>query len=89
MTHDEIKAAVKLLKANPIGDYWKPKNIGEFTAQRIEANQLGCRMYLLGQENGLDDLYCYGTGCVYLQLSRVPNTHWLNESGYTYMVWKD
>ena len=89
MTHQELMEARKVLKAEPIEEYWKPKDIGICKAQRIEADQLGCKMYLISQENSLLDLYCYGIGSMYLQIGRVPNTLWFEESGYTYMLWKE
>ena len=89
MDKKEIIKALNILKKEPIEEYWKPKNIGVCTAQRIESHQVSCPMYLIGQHDGLQDMYCYGIGCIYLQVGRVPNTHWMNESGHTYMLWKD
>lgn len=87
MTHQELMKALKVLKTEPIEEFWTPKNIGVCMAQRIEANQLGCAMYLISEDDGLQDLYCYGIGSMYLQVGRVPNTTWYEESGYTYMLW--
>lgn len=91
-TRDELMELVSTLSSNPIEEMWKPCDLGWCTVQRIESNQVGGRMYRLSVSDvdGSMDLYCEGgNGEVYLQIGRMPNTHWLDEGGYTYMCWKN
>lgn len=87
--YQEIKEAVKLLMVNPIEEKWQPKNLGICKAQRIDCSHMPNRTYLMCKDKNKNDvLYGYGVRCVYVQIGRVPNTHWLEESGNTYMLWK-
>ena len=91
-THDEIRKLVSILKENPIEEMWKPYDLGWCKVQRVEANQTSGRSYLLSDPHDMSspqDMYSDGNnGTIYLQIGRMPNTHWLDESGYTYMCWK-
>lgn len=91
-THDEIKKLVLILKENPIEEMWKPYDLGWCKVQRVEANQTSGRSYLMSDPHNMtapQDMYSDGNnGTIYLQIGRMPNTHWLDESGYTYMCWK-
>ena len=91
-THDEIKKLVSILKENPIEEMWKPYDLGWCKVQRVEANQTSGRSYLMSDPHNMtapQDMYSDGNnGTIYLQIGRMPNTHWLDESGYTYMCWK-
>ena len=91
-THDEIKELVSILKENPIEEMWKPYDLGWCKVQRVEANQTSGRSYLMSDPHNMtapQDMYSDGNnGTIYLQIGRMPNTHWLDESGYTYMCWK-
>ena len=87
--YQEIKEAVKLLMINPIEEMWQPKDLGICKAQRVDCSQMPNRTYLMGKGvDGNDVIYGYGVRSVYVQMGRKPNTHWLEESGYTYMLWK-
>lgn len=89
LTHDEIKKAVEYLKENPIEVMWTPENIGVCIAQRVRCDSMVGRTYIMDiWDDGLQTLYSYGVRCVYVQIGREPNTHWLTESGRTYMLWK-
>ena len=90
-SHDEIVKLVSILKQNPITEMWKPCNLGFCMVQRIEANHMSGKNYLISQnEDGTDNLYeKEHNGIVLIQIGRTPNTHWLEESGSTYMVWKE
>ena len=83
---DEINQLVSFLQENPIIDMYKPINLGYCKVQRIPANEVGGRQGMLNDRV----LISYGStdGSVYLQIDRKPNTHWMEESGYTYMAWK-
>ena len=91
-THDEIKKLVSILKERPIEEMWKPYDLGWCKVQRVEANQTSGRSYLISDPHNMtdpQDMYSDGNnGTIYLQIGRMPNTHWLDESGYTYMCWK-
>lgn len=91
-TNDEIKKLVSILKERPIEEMWKPYDLGWCKIQRVEANQTSGRSYLLSDPHDMSspqDMYSDGNnGTIYLQIGRMPNTHWLDESGYTYMCWK-
>lgn len=91
-SHDEIKTLVSILKENPIEEMWKPYDLGWCKVQRVEANQTSGRSYLISDPHDMtnpQDMYSDGNnGTIYLQIGRMPNTHWLDESGYTYMCWK-
>ena len=93
-THDEIMKLLEILKQNPIEERWKPYDFGFCKVQRVEANNASGTHYLLNPSktydpNRPDDSYCDGNnGTIYLQIGRLPNTHWLDDSGYTYMCWK-
>lgn len=91
-THDEIKKLVSILKERPIEEMWKPYDLGWCKVQRVEANQTSGRSYLMSDPHNMtapQDMYSDGNnGTIYLQIGRMPNTHWLDESGYTYMCWK-
>ena len=91
-THDEIKKLVSILKERPIEEMWKPYDLGWCKVQRVEANQSSGRSYLISDPHNMtdpQDMYSDGNnGTIYLQIGRMPNTHWLDESGYTYMCWK-
>lgn len=43
---------------------------------------------VFGQWADIEKNVCIGVRCVYVQIGREPNTHWLTESGRTYMLWK-
>ena len=91
-THDEILKLVSILKENPIDEMWKPYDLGWCKVQRVEANQAGSRVSLLSKPHNIsspEDCYSKGVnGELFLQIGRMPNTHWREESGYTYMCWK-
>lgn len=93
-SHNEIMKLVEILKQNPIEERWKPKDLGFCKVQRVESNQANGKTYLLSpskpyDSNKPEDLYTEGhNGTIYLQIGRLPNTHWLDDSGYTYMCWK-
>lgn len=91
-THDEIRKLVSILKERPIEEMWKPYDLGWCKVQRVEANQTSGRSYLMSDPHNMtapQDMYSDGNnGTIYLQIGRMPNTHWLDESGYTYMCWK-
>ena len=91
-SHDEIKTLVSILKENPIEEMWKPYDLGWCKVQRVEANKASGRSYLISDPHDMtnpQDMYSDGNnGTIYLQVGRMPNTHWLDESGYTYMCWK-
>jgi hypothetical protein len=83
---DEINQLVSFLQENPIKDMYKPINLGYCKVQRIPANEVSGRKGMLNDRV----LISYGStdGSVYLQIDRDINTHWMEESGYTYMAWK-
>ena len=91
-THDEIMKLVEILKQNPIEERWKPYDLGFCKVQRVEANQASGRSYLISDPHDMtnpQDMYSDGNnGEIFLQIGRLPNTHWLDDSGYTYMCWK-
>ena len=63
----------------------------EMRAKNLLTMRCG-RSYLLSDPHNMtapQDMYSDGNnGTIYLQIGRMPNTHWLDESGYTYMCWK-
>ena len=88
---EEVKHLVTLLKQKPLQDMWKPVDCGFCKVQRVEANNMSGRCSLLNRnDDGTDDLYKEEkNGITLVQIGRKPNTHWLEDSGYTYMAWKD
>ena len=88
MTHDEIIEAIEILKANPIEQMWKPKDFGKFEAERIPCDEMSGSSFICNEHDGLQDLYQHELDGVRIQVNRKPNTHWLEESGQTYLVWK-
>ena len=88
---EEVKHLVTLLKRKPLQDMWNPVDCGFCKVQRVEANNMSGRCSLLNRnDDGTDDLYKEEiNGITLVQIGRKPNTHWLEDSGYTYMAWKD
>ena len=88
---EEVKHLVTLLKRKPLQDMWNPVDYGFCKVQRVEANNMSGRCSLLNRnDDGTDDLYKEEiNGITLVQIGRKPNTHWLEDSGYTYMAWKD
>lgn len=88
---EEVKHLVALLKQKPLQDMWKPVDCGFCKVQRVEANNMSGRCSLLNRnDDGTDDLYKEEiNGITLVQIGRKPNAHWLEDSGYTYMAWKD
>lgn len=88
---EELKHLVTLLKRKPLQDMWNPVDCGFCKVQRVEANNMSGKCSLLNRnDDGTDDLYKEGiNGITLVQIGRKPNTHRLEDSGYTYMAWKD
>ena len=88
---EEIRNLVTILKENPIEEMWKPRNLGFCMVQRVDARSTGtgpCSI-LNQNEDGSDDLYEEEiNGITIIEVGRMPNVPWYEESGAAYMAWK-
>ena len=86
-TINEIKELARMLMEHPVEETWKPQYYGFCQVQRVEADQTPGRMSLLSR----DPYITYAktsNNQLFIQIGRKPNTHWLDNDGYTYMAWK-
>ncbi len=91
-TAKEIQELTRELKKNPPLEKWEPTDIGPYKVQRISACDVtSTKLSLLAtNEDGTEDLYAEEkNGIIFIQTGRKPDTHWLDDSGMSFMCWKD
>ena len=88
---EKIQKVISILKKEPITKTYDKKDCGDCTAMRVKPSMMMSRTSLINENpDGTDDLciYLHG-GLAIVQIGRVPNVNYLEQTAATYMVYEN